>query len=267
MKFKRTIGIVSDMHVGSRFSIFPKNFKTKEGNIIQINEGQRQILSHWEYFKKKCDEFDCDTVLLLGDLTEGKNEKQLGENTITTNINEQIQASLQLLKPICKNRKVHGIAGTRYHVSEIDTSTDGILISELDGKFYGKVMNLKLRGTSRTIHCIHGKGGGAMYKATKLNKKIIFSKFSEAMERTNKFDILISAHLHCFIHVHMPKVHAFINPCWKAYDPSEYTAEKYYEWQPDIGSCILRIDEQNRINIWHYLMKNNPKISDSLSNV
>jgi len=76
-------------------------------------------------------------------------------------------------------------------------------------------------------------------------------------------DVVVRAHWHRFIHIHLPNQHILQLPCWCAWFPYKGTLRLYGRLQPHIGGVILFIDDHDRITIHHYLFKP-PRIADYL---
>lgn len=264
--FKRAIAFISDCHIGSLYAVFPEGIKTPQGNELKINVGQKVILDYWNYFWKKCDEFSVDTIIDLADNIEGNNKKEFGANLITSDLEIQKTAYVELLKPHIKRRQYITITGSGYHQS-LDTKIQKDIAKRLGGKFYGAVANIHPVGTNRTINIAHGEGGAFVYRATAMDREGLFQLAATAQGKIPKVDVVVRGHLHSFCHLHMPKQHLIQLPCWKAYDPNKITLKSYGKMQPDIGGCILFIDEENRIDIHHYLLNPIPHIDDFVRDI
>ena len=121
---------------------------------------------------------------------------------------------------------------------------------------------MKIKGTSRTLNMMHGSTQAYIYREMVMGREALFMKWAEGLGKLDKFDIIIRAHIHVFMHIHQNRQHIVVIPAWQAFTPSRYTMKSYGKLQPDIGACLLLIDENDRIHIWHYLLKENPKITD-----
>jgi len=267
LEYLRKIALVSDTHVGSRYAIFPEGFYGKEGNLLSaaMNDGQKTLNKYWYDYVEKCDELDVDTVFLVGDMIQGVNRKDFGQYILTGDMDEQVDACTELLKPLCKDRKVGVWSGTRYHES-IDYRVHKALAEKLEGiasesRFFGNLAVLKLTPSSRIANVAHGSGTNLIYIETALAKEGFFLKQAEALFKTPKTDILIRGHLHRFVYIHENNMHFVSLPCFQAYIP--WATKLYGRYVPDIGGCVLLIDDKNRIKIWHYLY-DTVHISDSL---
>jgi len=271
VKFKRVVAFVADTHVGSRYAIFPPDVISKEGNDLSAmrNAGQVKLYEYWQEWEKICDAWGVDTVILLGDIIQGNNPAGRGIGTITTDLDEQKDAAVTLLSKICKNRIVHCLSGTPYHES-IDTRIHYDLAKELgetvakEWHFHGLLANIKLRGTNRILNLAHGVSGASIYRTTLMDREALFEAAAYGLGDLDFLpDVVVRAHWHRFIHIHLPNQHILQLPCWCAWFPYKGTLRLYGRLQPHIGGVILFIDDYDRITIHHYLFKP-PRIADYL---
>ena len=116
-EYVRSVAMVADMHVGSRFGLCPAKYETSTGDTIShaMNTGQKQLLTYWNDYVAKMRSFNIDTVFLVGDVFAGVNFKESGLYLMTTDLNEQLEMACELLKPLVKNTKVCVWSGTPYH--------------------------------------------------------------------------------------------------------------------------------------------------------
>ena len=266
MKYKRVIAVYSDTHVGSAYSVMPKDFENQKGNIIGLNDGQEYLLGHWNYCRKVCDRFGVDTVLLVGDLIHGLHRKKQGEGLILSELEDQKDASVKLFESLCKNRTVIGVSGTDYHNS-MDTRTEKEIIQRLGGTYYGYVINGDIKGTKRTMNVMHGKSCAVVYPETTAGREMLFFKEAILENKLPKADILLRAHNHMYLHIHRRMMHFIKNPCWSLLEPSDYTMKNYAKFQPDLGMSLLLIDSDDRISSWHFLTEETPHITDFVRNI
>lgn len=263
---KRAIALVSDLHVGSRFSVFPEDFYSKEGNNISamMNPGQKELLSFWKFYVKKCKYWKVDSVMLLGDIIHSVNRKEFGSQLLTSEIDEQKRAAIKLLKPLCKGNKVHIVSGTRYHEA-LDTKAHYDIADGLGGQYHGLLANIQLDKSKRIIQIAHGSSGAWRYRSMQLDQQALDLLAAEALGKVPfHIDMLARGHWHQFIHIHVNKQHLLQLPGWAAYTPWSGAMKSYGKFQPDIGACILFIDQEDRMIVHPYTMPSIPHIADYL---
>jgi len=269
-RFKRIVALIADMHIGARFAIFPPGVIGKTGTDLSgaRNPGQKQLYENFSDFLKVCDAWDVDTVILVGDLIQGTNPIGRGAQTLTPDIDEQKLAAVHLLEPLCQDRVVHVFSGTAYHES-LDTRVHYDIAKELESvakesKFHGLIANIKLKGTNRILNVSHGVSGAAIYRTTLMDREALFEAAAYGLGDLEFLpDVVVRAHWHRFLHIHLPNQHIIQIPGWCAWFPFKGTLRLYGKTQPHVGGVLLLIDENDRIIVHHYLYKV-PKIHDYL---
>lgn len=248
---KRAIALVADTHVGSRYALFPKKFYSEqEGNELRLNKGQRRLLKYWNSFLETCDEFEVDSVILDGDMMNAVNRREFGRYQMTTNLEEQIAATVELCEPLCRDRSTYVFDGTGYHES-LDSRMHKHLADKLGGKHMGGLANLKFSG--RRFNITHGTSAAFVYRAGRMERDAYFQKWAEALGKVPKVDVLVKAHWHQFFHIHANQQHIIQIPCWQGFVPWDKALGNYARYQPDIGGIIVTLDEQARIRVLHFL--------------
>ncbi len=110
---KRVIAVTSDQHIFSRYGLNPPRVFLKEGLEIKAGPGQKQIWKSWLNFCGKCDEFEVDTVLVLGDLLHGQNPIEMGTMLYSPSMDEQVDAGVEVLSPLELREEVKREIGKR----------------------------------------------------------------------------------------------------------------------------------------------------------
>jgi hypothetical protein len=114
--------ILSDLHLGSAFSMWPEGFVGSSGTIITVNDCQRYINENWLGIQREVKEITggrIDVFCLVGDAVQGKGKKQDGEFVVEPNMAYQGRAALVAIEPFV-DMSAHGqrfvFRGSRYHV-------------------------------------------------------------------------------------------------------------------------------------------------------
>jgi hypothetical protein len=254
----RVFALVGDMHVGSRFALFPEEFRSFEGNVLSaaLNAGQKKLLEYWHQFVDICDEYQVDTVCLLGDIMNGRNPRGLGYGQVTPDMDEQVDAAFELLVPLCRSRTVCSIAGTDYHQSlEVrlhKTLAEKLKDIALKSKFHGFVGNFKVKNTNRIMNVQHGASGAVYYLTTVMERNIWHARVKEVEQKLPHIDIFIKGHWHIWAHIDVMGTHAVQVPCWAMWHPWKSSLTYYTKMQPDIGAALLFVDRKSRIKVWHF---------------
>lgn len=249
----KTILLISDLHVGSVFAVFPKGYKTRHQNEIALNPLQNELYELWEKMTEDVRKESYDYVFLLGDLIDGLNTKGAGRDRIVNNINEQMDAAIKLLRPLCKRKEVIGITSSPYHNSA-DYEVDREICKELRGKFLGTIANVRIRNTNKVINIGHGSGGSGVYHGTKASKDILLALSSERLEKIPDVNVICRAHHHSYLHLEMDEKHMIWCPCFEGPRLNTYSMGHYFSWVPDIGVVKIGVSE-DEIKIHPFLYK------------
>ena len=259
MKVKRTIGLFSDLHVGSTVALFPRKYKTSDGTTISLNKGQEKLNEYWDDMTNNFK--DCDTLMMVGDSLEGLNKKEYGHGLLVSSLNEQVKACITLLKPMVGTKKFLVFTGSGYHGSADYKCDEAIASSFPNGEFCGAMQNIILDKIGFKINLAHGEGGGTMYRSTKMDREAMFFKLAESCQKLESPDLLVRGHLHYYTYLENEHMRALQLPCWKAFEVSKIFLKNIGRMQPDIGGCKLIIFEDNSVMIKPYLYKL-PHIAD-----
>ncbi len=270
--YQRIIALVSDLHVGSIYGLFPENYVMRDGNTIGLNEGQKKILGYFKDFVKTCKDFKTDTVFIVGDIISGVNWKELGRAMLPCDMDEQIKACAELLKLFGKEVKLCVWGGTPYHNSR-ELSAEEKLVDTLkkDGynsQYMGQVTVCRLisEPKERLAFVAHEASSSMMYPETSMGRDIMFFLEGRALEKLPKIDIVIRGHRHSWCHIHKSDIHYIQLPCWEAFTPYKNAIINYAKFQPDIGGAIMFLDDAARCRVFHYLYPN-VHISDKTKDV
>ena len=243
---------ISDLHVGSVFAIFPEGYKTRHQNRIALNPLQEEIYEKWLLMREEIDN-DYSYVLLLGDLIDGLNTKGAGRERVVNDLNEQTDAALKLLRPLCKRKEVIGITSSPYHNSA-DYEVDREICKQLHGHFLGTVANVRVRNTNKVINIGHGSGGSPIYAGSKASRDILLALSSERLEKTPDVDIICRAHQHSYLHLELLGKHMIWNPCWEGTRLNTYSMGNYHRYQSDIGVVKIEVSD-DIINVIPFIYK------------
>jgi len=257
-RYKRVIALIADLHIGSRYAVWPKKYiSPADGSNISamMNQGQKEILNYFNDFIKTVNRLKADSVFIVGDVTAGWNPKEFGMYLMTTDLEEQIEAALKLLKPLCKKRKVAVWRGTPYHESTAtNIRVHKRIAEELNGHYFDTIANLRLLPSKRIANITHRSTAAVMYPETIMGRDMMLFKEAEALGYLpGKIDIIIRAHRHKWCYIHKRAQHYIQLPCWQAFVPYFKISRWYARVQPDIGGAILMIDDKDRIRVWHFL--------------
>lgn len=263
--YVRSIALVSDLHVLAEHGLCPEGFVGRQGGdrSASMNAGQRKLLEYWKDFTRIMrDEMKIDSVFIIGDAIAGINPKECGLMMMTTDINEQVEAAIKLLYPLCKNKRVGVWSGTAYHESR-DVRVHEYIAQALNGTFFGPIAILQIEPSKKVVNIAHRSTEAVMYPETAIGRDIMSAKQAEALGQIPKTHAIIRGHYHHYIETHRHDMHYISLPCWQAYVPYDKAIRWYFKYQPDIGGAVMLIDDKDRLRFFHFLYPT-PHISDKV---
>lgn len=260
---KRSIAFISDLHLFSRYALFPSKYVTKTGMVFQGGQGQQKLWAAWEDFKSECDDQHVDTVVVVGDAVHGQNPIERGINLVSSDMDEQVDIGVYTLGPIAKGRKLYMFAGSGYHRSTVGHTPEKDICDRLGGKWMGAIANMSFRPSKRVFNVAHGESAAYVYREMLMGREGMFLRESMALGKIPKIDVFVRGHWHRFIYIHELKMHMVQLPAWMAYEPSKPYLKSYGKMQPDTGGVIIQLDDEDRVRVWHYLY-DTPRIVDRL---
>lgn len=237
----RSFAIVADVQVGHRAALWPKNF-TYDGIQIVLAPHQEVLLRYWEDFWTSPEVQECDTIINIAESIEGKNKKEYGKSLISSNIDTQCLAFVELLKPYIGGRRYIGLRGSGYHTSE-DTDAENHISDLLGGDFFGDIANLKISGCGHVVWATHKAGNAMMYRSTMLDRNSLY--FSAIKSRISEDpDIIIYGHHHKHFRVDTETRINLIAPSWKFWHPIK-DSSKFPYTQPTIGGLVIQFPKNH----------------------
>ena len=215
------VNIISDLHNGSSMSLCSLEPEISDlDTTYRPNALQREMNECW---------FECiddltgkaDYCVLNGEPIDGANKRQLGNQSWTTNLMDQVNDSVKLVKEIPYDNIIVN-RGSGYHVQQ-----DGTNFEEVFADKIGAAKNRVFGGAGLTdYYCIlqaHGKNLNfthhigfnkwAAYRTTGLAREMAGMVFEK--DKMAKSDAIIRSHVHYFVHVEFTNTHGLTTPCWK----------------------------------------------------
>ena len=241
MKRHRVL-FINDMHVGSVWGLWPKDYKSDHGQVVEPSEQQRLLLSHWNDFQKKVAKRKIDTIILNGDNVDGPGYKSRGREQMTTVMRDQVFASGSLLHSLFKAvnpGEGFALSGSDYHSNgQQDSERD--LASDLDIDYCGLGPHDFMFGDI-AVNVAHGSGGSYWYRGTKLDKLGFAMLLNIASEGLYNAEHLVRGHFHFEAHLHYRHQDMYVGPCWQC--QTAYMKKKdALKMIPNIGALELTIE-------------------------
>jgi len=237
----RRIVFVSCPHVGSTVGLWPEEWETEEGVVIRANKAQLQIYQYWQDFASSHEVKTADSLILLGDLCQGKNPKDFGLGTMTPSLHEQKLAAISLIKPIAEGRPVFGVSGSQYHDS-IDLRLDRLVLNGVGGQYLGYLKNTDVKGPDVLMNLAHGNNQPAMYKGSFDDREIMLMS---ANGMTREIDLVVRGHWH-YYHFLDNGARAILRvPGWQCWYPARFMIDLLGKKNNKLGAVVLDINRAN----------------------
>jgi predicted phosphodiesterase len=245
--------VVSDLHVGSIFSIMPDevNIEQKDNprsNRVESNALQKILFKEWK--RMIADVGRVDACFMLGDACDGSNQKSRGFELWTTNIHQQVSTAADLLAMVNTNR-FYGVQGSFYHVGE-NTSSDLAVMEELRKHCtceFGSDLVVSIEG--KRIHLCHELpySSSPISKATSSQREITNAIMNERIYGT--FDLIMRGHTHEFRMLKDNNGFVVNCPGWEL--RNAYKAKKGLGGVPQVGYVLLTLEEDKPIIVQDFL--------------
>ena len=250
----KSILTVSDLHDGAGTAVCSAEPIISElGTVYVPNKLQVALNEAW---------FDCiddleqkPTLLVVnGEPCDGANARQVGQQSWTTNIQDQLNDAAKLLKEIPYEHLMF-VRGSKYHVQLDATNFEEVLAQQMGAdkykayggegltdyyalvEMYGKVFNF-------THHI--GFNKWAAYRTTALAREMAGMVFEK--DKFGKADVIIRSHVHYFVHIEFTHTHGFTTPAWKFPDAHLFRSG-IAGTTPDVGMVEIIIEPNGEIII------------------
>lgn len=250
---------LADTHVGSKFGLWPQGFKIPDFGELPLGINQKILWVYWSDLISRLSMIGkLDSVVLVGDLIDGKGKRSEGVEQIITDPLTQARAAVELFKPLRKLcDKIFIIRGTIYHDQVGGRATEYIgeqlnaEKNEEDGTHSWWELTLDL-GNEHHAHVAHHGGHPYVYRSTVAEREGFFMSIS-----ADKFDLpsgknwnlIVRAHTHFFIHVEHPTLHIVYLPAWQLKTP--YMIRKGPgRLIPNIGAALVIVKDEEEKEIY-----------------
>ena len=255
---------LADLHVGSRVGLAnPKETPASDAGA-PVRAG---LFRCWEE-SVSGPHAKPDVLLVVGDCVEGGNRKQSGIGTWTTDLLEQADHAVELLRMWHADR-IFMIRGSGYHV---EANNSGLQIEEyiarqLGAEEYPNQEHLKparrdrsgwswyLRLAGVNMHISHKISVSKVfhYQSTPTARQLLNARLNNGLRRVlskdedSKLRVVIRAHAHYYNTVGYSGSDGYVLPCWKALD-EWMLAGGPIEISPDIGYLGFHCED----GVWSY---------------
>lgn len=264
---KKTITIVSDLHVGSSLGLCPREgLQLGEAGMYLPSPLQLSVWGAWESFiewsLRESEGAESASLVTNGDVVEG-----VHHNTValaTSNIQVQEAGAIAIISQAAKRYdKLYMIRGTEAHVQPSAQSEEriatacGAEISE-DGLRSWWQLWLEVDGVVINLAHHIGTTSSAAYESSAVMRELVAAIVEAGQWGQRLPDVVVRSHRHRFIKLSIPsqrgEIQAVVTPGWQLRTPFVERVDRMR--LPHIGGLIL-IVEDGRCQVRHkiYPMK------------
>ena len=212
--------VVSDLHVGGAFGIFPQGFTGSVGSELLLNEGQKYLLECWDWMIRKLPR-KLDFLIINGDVADGTSKKDEGRWRTEPDPDFQVLAAKALFlrgKPplLDRARKIYVSRGSVYH------SGAGSYLDEIFAREIGAEKDCMGHYASswRTISCqgididlAHHRSVHIRYEASQGERELQFDRMVADLKGGSS-DIIVRGHGHRYINICIDGDLFLATPAW-----------------------------------------------------
>jgi hypothetical protein len=239
----KTIGILADLHCGSRWGLLGP-----ESEYGKQNPGQRYLWDCWCALAKAWPRLDL--LILNGDLIDGKQYRSKGTGVVTADMGEQAEIAEECLAYLIdrvKPRKIVRTEGTPYH-----EGFDGAL-KDLDKEFGIVYRKMSRAQKERRVGIVHDieladgvvlntkhqpEGSAALYMGTVQDRETLWATITEMKQGLPRADFIVRSHLHTHTRFYGCGKEHVLTPCFQL--QSAYAKHRrYYRWHPTVGALLM----------------------------
>jgi len=266
---------LADTHIGSKFGLWPQGFKIPDFGELPLGVNQKILWIYWSDLISTLNMIGkLDSVVLVGDLIDGKGKKSEGVEQLVTDPLTQARAAVELFKPLRKLcDKMFIVRGTVYHDQVGGRATEYIgeqlnaEKNEEDGTHSWWELTLDL-GNGHYAHVAHHGGNPYVYRATTAEREGFFMSLSADkfdLPEGKNWNLIVRAHTHFFIHVEHPTLHIVYLPSWQLKTP--YLIRKGPgRLIPHIGAVLVFVKDEEEKELYerdpiavHKIMYRHPR--------
>ena len=245
----KKILIISDLHVGSLWGLWPPKFRTidsRTGDRIEFvpNKTQKGLWNHWKRMLAEVPDPEC--IILNGDLIDGNQWREKGRGLVTPNLTWQSEACLDILDTLPKV-PMYFTQGTGYHELADGLPVEEHLAKEMGGEFGDDLIIDECGIRMQVGHTISSSSSAWMYWTTAIARDLLLLALHNAEEKYGKVDVAIRSHRHNFCGAIFKSQIGVITPCWQTRTP--FAVKKDLVSPPDIGYVVLHVGPNKNIMI------------------
>ena len=238
----KSVLFLSDMHVGSAYAVCSPNPTIGDtGGSWRPNKLQKKLYQTWEWVRDSLTQKP-NVLCLNGEGIDGANIKQVGQQSWSTDINDQLNDAERLLKVFSFDHFVM-TRGSGYHIQKDATNYDESLAGRLNavpysGYFFGSDQvtdyDNNRNKVTRTDYFLNFALNDAVfnvthhisftkwesYKPTALAREMANLEYLRGRywKSKNHPTFIVRSHVHYFVMIRYSSSCGFTTPAWKMPD-------------------------------------------------
>ncbi len=259
-KSSKVIEIRSDIHDGSTTAVCSDDpYVAELDTVIKPNKLQQVLGQAWDDCTDEMSK-KADLLVINGEPMDGANKKQVGQQSWTTNIEDQMQDFMKLAKR-CNYNDIMFVRGSGYHVQVDGTNFEEVLANRMKALRYKSYGGQGATDNYAFVEC-YGKlfnfshhvgfNKWAAYRTTAIAREMAGMHFEK--DKLHPADVIVRSHVHYFVHVEFVNTHGFTTPAWKFPD-SHLFRGGVAGTTPDIGSVEVIVEPNGEIIINKHIAK------------
>lgn len=218
---KLTGVIVSDLHAGCAFGVFPSGFIGSTGSELLLNEGQQYLLDCWDWMLSELPK-RFDFLIINGDIADGTGRKEDGRWRTEPDPDFQILAAKELMSRgnpglLKRARKKYVSRGSAYH-SGTGSYLDEIFAREIGaepgpmGHYASSWRVLSCEGID--VDFSHHRSVHIRYEASQGERELQFDRMVSDL-KDGSSDLIVRSHGHRFLKVNVDGDLFVSTPAWE----------------------------------------------------
>lgn len=253
------------MHVGSRVAVCSENPSLEDGSY-NPNALQKRLLETW-YWVKDTVQQQPHAVCINGEPCDGPNWKQVGNQSWTTNFDEQIEDAYKLLSIYNPNHFVL-TRGSNYHVQAVNVNMEEMLAAKLNATPYsayhdkkgsiGRIdylLTFELNGKVFSVTHHVGFNRWFAYRTTAIARELADMQFLKGKywDADHTPSVIARSHVHYYVEVRFSTTVAFTTPAWKLPD-SHLFKGGLGGTAPSIGAIEVIVEPNGQIQTFPHIL-------------
>ena len=279
-KSSKSVLFLSDLHVGSAYALCsPEPVISENGTTHRPNKLQKKLYETWEWCKDSLAQKPL-VLCLNGDAIDGANVKQSGQQSWSTNINDQLEDVSILLKEIPYQYFVM-TRGSGYHVQKDATAYEETLAEMMGAVSYSSYFgrdivnmsdwdkngHIKPRTDYLLFFSVNGRGFSVThhigftrwfsYQPTALAREMANLEYltGKYWKEEDHPTFVCRSHTHYYVQVRYSTTCGFTTPAWKFPDAHLFRGG-LSGTAPSVGVVEVIIEPNGKWQVEPHLLTN-----------